>query len=182
MGMFTGVGMRPVGFFARSGMKSPGQIAREHTHAAQAMQVAQMQQEAEMVTPDLVRHASNIIETGLSGRAMDFSWATNSKGDHFRMTQWTNPETGEPDYDAASHWRNSMLDLTTNKNRLGAELVSHKLILPSMAKNELLVDGIGRELHQKISVIDPQTEAGVRALQNLKNMIDANQFRAQGAE
>jgi len=180
MGMFTGMGMRPVAYFARGGMRSPGQIVREHTHsvqqATQAMQLAQMQQEAETVTPDLVRHASTVIDTGLSGRTLDFSWKTNSAGQHFRMTQWVDPETGGPDYKAASRWRDSMLDLSANKNKLGYELASHRLITSDMAQNEMLLENLGRQLHDRISVIDPQTDVGVTALQNLKNLIDANQF------
>ncbi|MDG7030984.1 MAG: hypothetical protein JRN64_04685 [Nitrososphaerota archaeon] len=179
MGMFTGMGMRPVGFFARSGMKSPGQIVREHTHAAQAMQFAQMQQEAETVAPDLVRHAGSIIDSGLSGNVMDFSYVTNPSGQNFRATTWMNSMTG-PDFESASKWRDQMLDLSLNRSKLGQELASHKLISPEMAKNELLTDSLGRQLHEKISAIDPKTVDGVVALQNLKNMIDANQFRKVG--
>ncbi len=180
MGMFTGMGMRPVGFFARSGMKSPGQIVREHTHAAQATQFAQMQQEAETVAPDLVKHASTVIDGGLAGETIDFSHIANLNGQHYRMTEWKDPETGGPDYNAASKWRDSMLDLSANRGKLGYELASHKLISPEMATNDLMMESIGRQLHDRLSVIDPKTEAGVRALQNLKNTIDANQFSFSG--
>ncbi|MDE1853251.1 MAG: hypothetical protein KGI38_05840 [Thaumarchaeota archaeon] len=180
MGTFYGMGMKPVAYFARGGMRSPGQIVREHTHslqqAAQAMQFAQMQQEAEVVAPDLVKHAGSVIYGGLSGNPMDFSYVTNSSGQHFRTTNWTNPTTGS-DYGAASKWRDQMLDLSLNRAKLGQELASHKLVPPEMAKNDLLMDSVGRQLHDRISAIDPKTDAGVVALQNLKNTIDANQFR-----
>ena len=178
MGMFTGMGMRPVGFFARSGMKSPGQIVREHTHAAQAMQVAQMQGEAETVAPDLVKHASSVINTGLAGRILDFSWATNLTGQHFRMTEWIDPQTGGLDHNAASKWRDSMLDLSANKGRLGYELASHHLVSPEMSRNDLLLENLGRQLHDRLSSVDPKTDEGVKALLNLKNTIDSNQFMA----
>ncbi|MDG7006643.1 MAG: hypothetical protein JRN06_00195 [Nitrososphaerota archaeon] len=182
MGTFYGMGMRPVAYFARSGMRSPGQIVREQTHsmqqASQAMQVAQMQQEAETVGPDLVKHASSVISSGLSGRTLDFSWATNSSGQHFRMTQWTDPQTGAVDYNAASKWRDSMLDLSANKSKLGYELASHHLVTPEMAKNDLLMDSVGRQLHDRLSAVDPKTDEGVKALLNLKNTIDSNQFLA----
>ena len=73
-----------------------------------------------------------------------------------------------------------MLDLSLNRNKLGQELASHKLISTGMATNELLMDRLGRQLHERISVIDPKTVDGVVALQNLKNMIDANQFSKVG--
>jgi hypothetical protein len=180
MGTFYGMGMRPVAYFARGGMRSPGQIVREHTHslqqAGQAMQFAQMQQEAQTVTPDLVKHASTVIDTGLSGQALNFGHVTNLNGQHYRMTEWRDPETGGPDYTAASKWRDSMLDLSANRNKLGYELASHKLIPPEMATNELLTESVGRQLHDRLSAIDPKTDEGVKALQNLKNTIDANQF------
>ena len=135
-----------------------------------------MQQEAEVVAPDLVKHAGSVIDNGLSGNAMDFSYVANSSGQHFRTTNWTNPTTG-PDYEAASKWRDQMLDLSLNRAKLGQELASHKLVSPEMAKNDLLMDSVGRQLHDRISAIDPKTDAGVVALQNLKNTIDANQFR-----
>jgi hypothetical protein len=90
------------------------------------------------------------------------------------------PKTG-PDYEAASKWRDQMLDLSLNRNKLGQELASHKLISPGMAANELLTDRLGRQLHERISAIDPKTAEGVAALQNLKNMIDANQFSKVGS-
>ena len=69
-----------------------------------------------------------------------------------------------------------MLDLSANQNKLGGELASHGLLSPDMAQNQILTGALGRQLHSTLSKIDPQTEAGVRALQNLKNTIDANQF------
>ena len=96
------------------------------------------------------------------------------------MTEWKDPETGGPDHNAASKWRDSMLDLSANRGKLGYELASHKLISPEMATNDLMMESIGRQLHDRLSVIDPKTEAGVRALQNLKNTIDANQFSFSG--
>ena len=87
-----------------------------------------------------------------------------------------NPTTG-PDFETASKWRDQMLDLSLNRSKLGQELASHKLVAPEMARNDLLMDSLGRQLHDRISAVDPKTVDGVVALQNLKNTIDANQFR-----
>jgi hypothetical protein len=181
MGMFTGMGMRPVAWFARSEIKTPGQIVQGHSRALQqashAAQFMHMQEEAAVVAPDLAGHAENVVNVGLSGRTLDFSHVTNSSGQHFRVTRWFDPKTGVADYNAASKWRDNMLELSTNPNKLGQELASHHLIPAEMATNQLLAENLGRQLHARLSAIDPKTDAGVRALQNLKNTVDANQFR-----
>jgi hypothetical protein len=94
------------------------------------------------------------------------------------MTEWVDPQTGGLDYSAASKWRDSMLDLSANRSKLGYELASHHLISPEMAKNDLLMENIGRQLHDRLSAVDPKSDEGVKALLNLKNTIDSNQFLA----